>query len=157
MNCFHCPRFWESKVKRRFPSLEIWWVNDTSNHLWMPSPPPDFYKDYLVLNEAKNWAEGNSYLVSNSIQNWGQYFSSRFLLFGREKEWAASASSCGHTDPSSLRLSSQGKCSQVRRTKSSRKLQREESSKVVSTGCHFDPQLIWQHQLGFSCSNYVTY
>lgn len=141
MSCFHCPRFGESKVKRRCPSLEILWVNETPNHLWTPSPPPDFYKDYLVLNEAKNWAEGNSYLVSNSIQNWGQYFSSRFLLFGREKEWPASASSCGHTDPSSLRLSGQGKCNQGRRTKSSPKLQREERSKVVSTGVSLWPSI----------------
>lgn len=118
---------------------------------------PTSTKIFLVLNEAKNWAEGNSYLVSNSIQNWGQYFSSRFLLFGREKEWPASASSCGHTDPSSLCWAARASAVRSAELTSPPTDKEKRVPRWYLPGCHFDPQLIWQHQLGFSCSNYVTY
>lgn len=89
MTCFYCPWFWEFKVKVRFPSLEILWENEISNNRRL--------QRFWVLNEAKNWANGDFCLVSDFIQNWGQCFPSRFLLFGRGRELSASASSCGRT------------------------------------------------------------
>lgn len=101
MNWFYCPCFWESKVKIRFPSLEILWEKWNNNLCTFF--PPRLLQRLWVLNEAKNWAKGNSYLMPNFIQNWGAPFSSRFLLVGRGKEWSASASSCGCSDQSSLK------------------------------------------------------
>lgn len=127
MNRFYWPCFWESKVKIGFPSLEILWEKWGDN-LCTFSLSLYFYKDSGFSMKQKTELKGILIwcLISSRMMR-VLFF---YISICRGKAWSASASSSGCSD----QVLRKGKCySRVPRTKSSPKLQKEDSLKVVTT------------------------